>query len=165
MPLFVLLLAWLTSLACVWSYWSRWPTNGYIVYSGEGKHISKVMARVHVLQNTWCATHCIGHLWHSCWTASASQSHSPWAVYLYVYFCVIFCVLRLCYTQSRSDNNHACNCSDHVFYTCTHSGSPHNGMHLSSLAMVQQAWHTIDLYLYCSSVIKSIMLTCIHCKF
>jgi len=31
MPLFIMLLAWLTSLACVcWCYWSCWPTNDYI---------------------------------------------------------------------------------------------------------------------------------------
>ena len=106
MPLFVLLLAWLTSLACAcWSYCSCWPTNGYIQRWGPAhvKSYSKSASSVHTtLVYMSCRAHgvlhqCIGCLWHSCWTASASQTHSPWAVRLYVYFCVIFCGLRLCY--------------------------------------------------------------------
>jgi len=54
-------------------------------------------------------------LWHSCWTASASQTHSPCAVHI---FCVVLCGLRLCYAQSHSDikQSYAYNCSDHVLH-------------------------------------------------
>ena len=43
----VLLLAWLTSLACVGSHWSCWPTNGYIRWGpahvkSDGKRASCV---------------------------------------------------------------------------------------------------------------------------
>ena len=72
-----------------------------ITYSGESQHMSKVAARVlrdHLstpLQCTCPAEYMvcytsvqqsIGHLWHSCWTAPASQTHSPCTVHLYVHF-------------------------------------------------------------------------------
>ena len=74
-----------------------------VTYSGQGQRMSKVAARVlHDHQSTpiqcystcpaehmVCYTsvqQCMGHLWHTCWTASASQTHSPCAVHLNVHF-------------------------------------------------------------------------------
>ena len=132
MPLFVLLLAWLTTLACVcWSYWSCWPTNGCIQQWGPAyvKSDAKSDSSVHTtLVYISCRSHGvqqrIGHLWHSYWTAPASQTHSPSAMHLYVHNIL---------THSHSDNSYMHATAQTMFYTCTHSGLPHNVIHSFSL--------------------------------